>query len=95
MLSLQHRKCQYSVFADRGFWRKRRLRFVGLLAGADEVLDSFRGFGSLLLLELIHPARHCGNHVGWPLALVLSRGSSAGFLLHALFTLYNFYYFFF
>jgi hypothetical protein len=74
---------------------ERGLRFVRLLAGPDEVLDSFRGFRSLALLELVHPPGDRGNHIGRSLALIVSRGPSRDFLLHTLFTLDDFYYFLF
>lgn len=85
---------RFFVYEER-LERSGGLRFVWLLAGAHEILDSFRGFSSLLLLELAYPARYRADHVGRRFALAVPR-PSAGFLLHyTLFTLNYFYDFLF
>lgn len=71
---------------------KRSLGFVRLLlARADEVLDGYRGFLSLSLLEIIHPTADGRNHIGRRLAFVLTGRTAVRFVQNALFTLNYFY----
>ena len=62
-----------------------------LLARADEALDCDRGFLSLSLLEIVHPAADGRNHIGGRFAFVLTGRTAAGLIQHALFTLDYFY----
>ena len=68
--------------------------FVWLLAGANQVVERFGGFNSLLLLKLVYPIRNVRDHVARGFAFGVARSLDARGSFAALGALYYFDYFF-
>ncbi len=69
------------------------LSFVWLLASADQAVDCFGSFSSLLLLKFIHPVGDRVYHVARSFACSLARRFGARASLNAFGTFYYFYFF--